>query len=224
MRRGKDARDSCWFRPAATASSTSSIATTEQFLLGKPFVSHLTWAREIGPDGRPVLMPGQEPSVEGSRVCPSAHGAANWYSTSYSPQTGLYYVQTLENCNVFVKSVQRVGRRKIVLGRLDEADADAPNQKILRAIDVKTGKDRVGSSTVGAGRRRGGTLATASGLLFFCDDQDRFGAVDASTGKVLWQFGMNSVWRASPMTYQFDGQQYVAIASGSNIVSFGLVN
>ena len=194
------------------------------FLLGKPFVSHLTWAREIGPGGRPVLVPGQEPSVEGTRVCPSAHGAANWYSTSYSPQTGLYYVQTLENCNVFVKSVSEWVAGKSYWGGSTKQDADAPNQKILRAIDVKTGKIAWEVPQSGPGAARGGTLATAGGLLFFCDDQDRFVAVDAATGKPLWNFGMNSVWRASPMTYQFDGQQHVAIASGSNIVSFGLVN
>ena len=198
--------------------------TDGTFLLGKPFVSHLTWAREIGPDGRPVLMPGQEPSAEGSRVCPSAHGAANWYSTSYSPQTGLYYVQTLENCNVFVKSVSEWVAGKSYWGGSTRPDPAAPNQKVLRAIEVTTGKVAWEVPQTGPGGARGGTLATASGLLFFCDDQDRFGAVDASTGKVLWQFGMNSVWRASPMTYQFDGQQYVAIASGSNIVSFGLAN
>jgi alcohol dehydrogenase (cytochrome c) len=198
--------------------------TDGTFLLGKPFVSHLTWAREIGPDGRPVLMPGQEPSAEGTRVCPSAHGAANWYSTSYSPQTGLYYVQTLENCNVFVKSVSEWAAGKSYWGGSTKQDADAPNQKILRAIDVKTGKIAWEVPQPGPGAARGGTLATASGLLFFCDDQDRFAAVDAATGKPLWNFGMNSVWRASPMTYQFDAQQYVAIASGSNIVSFGLVN
>jgi alcohol dehydrogenase (cytochrome c) len=198
--------------------------TDGKFLLGKPFVSHLTWAREIGADGRPVLVPGQEPSAEGARVCPSAHGAANWYSTSYSPQTGFYYVQTLENCNVFVKSLSEWVAGKSYWGGSTRPDPAAPNQKILRAIDVTTGKVAWEVPQIGPGGARGGTLATASGLLFFCDDQDRFGAVDASVGKVLWQFGMNSVWRASPMTYQFDGQQYVAIASGSNIVSFGLVN
>jgi len=31
------------------------------------------------------------------------------------------------------------------------------------------------------------------------------------------------VWRSSPMTYSFDGKQYVALAAGSNVVSFGLV-
>jgi alcohol dehydrogenase (cytochrome c) len=195
-----------------------------KFLLAKPFVNNLTWAREIGSDGRPALVPGQEPTPEGTRVCPSAHGAANWYSTSYSPQTGFYYVQTLENCNVFVKSVSEWVAGKAYWGGSTRQAPDAPNQKILRAIDVKTGKIAWELPQTGPGAARGGTLATASGLVFFCDDQDRFAAVDASTGKPLWQFGMNSVWRASPMTYQFDGRQYVAIASGSNIVVFGLVD
>ena len=198
--------------------------TDGKFLLGKPFVKHLTWARGIDSTGRPVLVPGMEPSAGGTRVCPSSHGAANWYSTSFSPQTGLYYVQTLENCNVFVKFVSEWVAGKSYWGGSTKQDSDAPNQKILRAIDVQTGKIAWELPQPGPGAARGGTLATASGLLFFCDDQDRFAAVDALTGKPLWHFGMNTVWRASPMTYQFDGRQHVAIASGSNIVSFALVN
>jgi len=197
--------------------------TDGKFLLAKPFVKNLTWAREVGSDGRPVLVPGQEPSNEGTRICPSSHGAANWYSTSYSPQTGLYYVQTLENCNVFTKSVSEWVAGKSYWGGATRQDPDAPNQKILRAIDVKTGKIAWELPQSGPGAARGGTLATSTGLLFFCDDQDRFVAVDAANGAPLWHFGMNNVWRASPMTYEFDGQQHVSIASGSNIISFALV-
>ena len=47
-------------------------------------------------------------------------------------------------------------------------------------------------------------------------------AADAVTGKALWQFPTNQVWKASPMTYMFDNQQYVAIAVGTSIVSYGL--
>jgi len=194
--------------------------TDGKLLRATPFVKHLTWAREIGSDGRPVLVPGQVPTPDGTRVCPSAHGAANWYSTSFSPQTGFYYVQTLENCNVFVKSVSEWVAGKSYWGGSTRQDPDAPNQKVLRAIDVKTGKIAWELAQTGPGAARGGTLATACGLLFFCDDQDRFVAVDATTGKPLWHFGMNSVWRASPMTYEFDAQQYVAIASGSNVIAF----
>ena len=48
-------------------------------------------------------------------------------------------------------------------------------------------------------------------------------AVDASTGKPLWQFQANQQWKASPMTYLFDGRQHIAVASGSSIVAFGLM-
>ena len=49
-------------------------------------------------------------------------------------------------------------------------------------------------------------------------------AADAVTGKPLWSFPTNQLWKASPMTYQFDNKQYVAIAVGQSIVAFGLPN
>jgi len=68
--------------------------------LAKPFVKKITWAREIGPGGRPVLIPNQEPTFEGNKACPALEGASDWFSTSFNPATGLYYVQTLEKCDV----------------------------------------------------------------------------------------------------------------------------
>lgn len=47
-------------------------------------------------------------------------------------------------------------------------------------------------------------------------------ALDAESGKPLWSFPTNQLWKASPMTYMFDGVQYVAIAAGSNIVAFSV--
>jgi alcohol dehydrogenase (cytochrome c) len=49
-------------------------------------------------------------------------------------------------------------------------------------------------------------------------------AVDAADGKPLWRFPVNQTWKASPMTYSFDGKQYIAIASGPNILAFSLVD
>ena len=48
-------------------------------------------------------------------------------------------------------------------------------------------------------------------------------AADAVTGKVLWSFQTNESWKASPMTYTFDGKQYIAVAAGSHILSFGIL-
>ena len=76
----------------------------------------------------------------------------------------------------------------------------------------------------------GGVLSTAGNLVFFGEDSGAFGAVDAKTGKSLWHIQTNAStelgdghsWRASPMTYLAGGKQYVAIAAGPNILSFGL--
>ena len=45
-----------------------------------------------------------EPSLEGKRVCPSLDGASNWYSASFNPATGLYYVQTNDKCGIFTST------------------------------------------------------------------------------------------------------------------------
>jgi ABC-type uncharacterized transport system ATPase subunit len=54
------------------------------------------------------------------------------------------------------------------------------------------------------------------------EDSGMFEAVDAVRGKTLWQFQTNQTWKASRMTYVFDGKQYVAVAAGTNIIAFGL--
>ena len=78
--------------------------TDGTFLLAKPFVKKLTWASGIGKDGRPLYLPGAEPTLAGVKVCPSMDGASNWMSTAYNPATGLFYAMALEKCNVFSKS------------------------------------------------------------------------------------------------------------------------
>ena len=65
-------------------------------------------------------------------------------------------------------------------------------------------------------------MTTASGLLFFGDDAQSFEAVDAQTGKPLWHFNTGQNMHASPMSYAVKAKQYVAIAAGSDVFSFGL--
>lgn len=196
--------------------------TNGKLLRATPFVRKLTWAREIGPDGRPVVNPDQEPTIAGTRVCPSLRGASNWFSAAFAPETGLYYVQTLEKCDIFHKesSPWRAGEGYMG-GTFQTAPDDTP-QKILRAIDVETGKIAWELPQIGPGDSWAGTLATATGLVFFGDETGAFVVADNRTGKVLWRFQTNETWKASPMTYMFDAKQYVAIASGANIIAFGL--
>jgi alcohol dehydrogenase (cytochrome c) len=67
-----------------------------------------------------------------------------------------------------------------------------------------------------------GVLSTAGGVVFFGETSGGFAAVDAVNGKPLWHFETNQPWKASPMTYTVQGRQFVAIASGSDILSFAL--
>ena len=193
---------------------------TGERLLTKPLVHNLTWAKEIGSDGRPVLNPNQEPTTGGTRVCPALDGATNWYSTAFNSSTGLYYVQTLEACADFVK---RSVEWKAGAGYMGGTARRDGGQKILRAIDIQTGEVKWELPQTGPANSWGGVLATAGGIVLFCEDGGLFTAADAKTGKRLWQWPAELVWRSSPMTYAFDGKQYVAIAAGSNIVSFGLM-
>jgi alcohol dehydrogenase (cytochrome c) len=106
-------------------------------------------------------------------------------------------------------------------GSSRSAPSDAP-ERILRAIDINTGKIAWEYPQVGSGESRSGTLVTASGLVFFGEDSGALMVADSSNGRPLWHFQTSQSLRASPMTYMFDNKQFVALASGSNIIAFGL--
>src|SRR5437763_9582625 len=77
---------------------------TGKVLLAEPFVKKLTWSRGVGPDGRPKLLPGNEPTVEGQLVCPSVAGAANWPSNADSRATGLFDMFAEESWRLYSKN------------------------------------------------------------------------------------------------------------------------
>ena len=192
-------------------------------LLTKPFVRNLTWATGIDAKGRPIRAAGQEPSPAGTKVCPSQDGATNWFSPSYNPATGLYYLQTFEKCSIYKKTDGATWESgKQYLGGSQRTAPDPVPQRVLKAIDIRTGAIRWELPQPGPGTSWGGTLATATGLVIFGAESGALMAADAITGAPLWSFPANAGWKASPMTYSFDGRQYIAVAAGSTIVAFGL--
>jgi len=195
---------------------------TGELLLAKPFVKKLTWANGVGKDGRPQVMPGSEPTVAGVTVCPAVEGAGNWMSTAWNPTTGLFYVMALEKCNIYTKSSAWWQPGKSFYGGSTRDIPGHPGQKILRAIDIQTGNIAWEYPQIGPANSWGGVLSTAGRLVFFCDDSGAFAAADAQSGKPLWHFQTNQLWKASPMTYEIDGRQYVAVAAGPNIIAFTL--
>ena len=191
-------------------------------LLARPFVRNLNWATGVGPDGRPQRVPGMVPTVGGTTVCPSVEGATNWMSPAFNPDTGYYYVQTLERCSVFLKSSRWFEPGESFYGGSTTRVPSDVGGKILRAIDIQTGRIAWELAQVGAGDTWGGVLSTASGLVFVGEDDGAFTAVDARTGERRWRFPANASWRGSPMTYVVDGRQYVAIAGGGVVYAFAL--
>ena len=189
-------------------------------LLAKPFVKNLTWASGIGSDGRPILLPNQEPTPAGTKVCPSQDGATNWFSPSFNPGTGLYYIQTFEKCSIYTKSEGGEWEsNKSYLGGSQRTARDPEPQRILKAIDIRTGAIAWTLPQPGPAESWGGTLATATGLVIFGEESGSLMAVDAANGTALWSFPTNRSWKASPMTYMFDGKQVVAVAAGPNIIA-----
>ena len=195
--------------------------TNGKFLFGTQYVKNVTWATGLDANGRPVRVPNMEPTLDGKRVCPSLDGASNWYSTSFNPSTNLYYVQTNDKCGIFTKVPAEWEAGKGFMGG-SFAPASEPAQRLLRAIDITTGKAVWSLPQTGTVNSWGGVLSTAGGVVIFGEDSGALMAADAATGKALWSFQTSALWKASPMTYVFDNKQYVAIAAGSNIIAFGL--
>ena len=69
----------------------------------------------------------------------------------------------------------------------------------------------------------GGTLAVAGGLVFQGTVDGRFLALDAKTGAELWSYDNQAATLAGPISYEVDGEQYVAVPAGYG-TSFFLIN
>ena len=193
---------------------------TGEFLTGRPF-ARLTWASGLDENGRPIRVPGLFPSEEGVVVSPSAAGATNWMSPAFSPRTELFYVMAYDGeARFFIRDEEYVeGDRFIGGGQIQFQPIDEYTSAV-RALDPLTGdlrwEYRVQPHTWA------GLLATAGDLVFGGSVDGYFYALDAASGRELWHVAVGAQVRASPITYAVDGQQYVTIAAGNVIFTFGL--
>jgi alcohol dehydrogenase (cytochrome c) len=197
--------------------------TNGKMLMAKPLVKKVTWAKSILEDGRPLMNPNQTPTMAGNLICPSVSGGTNFFSSSFNPATGLFYVNTMESCAVFSK--QPSGAWTAGTGYMGGGGRRVPEEKVqkfVRAYDIGTGKVVWELPESGQGTSWSGTLSTAGGVVFFGDDAAALSAADATTGKVLWSYPFTDIPHSSPMTYIFDGKQVVAMTNGTQVYAFGL--
>ena len=205
---------------------------TGEFLLGRPFVKQ-SWAAGLDERGRPIKIPGQGPSPKGTEAWPGVQGGTNWYAPSFSPRTGLFYVtawddypstyfswdQDYEAGKSYtgggVKSDVDPTRRDQVFRRRHDAGYSA-----VRALNPATG-EKVWDYKM-TDMSESGLLTTSTDLLFSGNREGYFFALDSRTGKLLWKRYLGGQVMASPITYLLDGRQYVTIASGHTLFTFGL--
>jgi alcohol dehydrogenase (cytochrome c) len=192
---------------------------TGKFLFAKTFVRQ-TWAKGIGADGRPEVLPGTAPTKTGTVVCPGAAGATNFMSPSFSPQTSLFYVAAREQCDIFTATPQPFHAGRLYIGSTYFKPSSDKPWGALRAIDPSTGRVKWEFRYVTP--PWGGTLATAGELAFAGTMEGNLIAFDARTGKALWHFQTGSAIYSSPITFSANGKQYIAIASGGALFAFAL--
>ena len=224
---------------------------------------HAAYCRELW-DKNAMFTKGiyTPPGVEGTMVMfPSTLGGGNWSGLSYDPSRGVVFTNIM-NLGQVARMIQRVDAKTGAVSyartspwnrayaRFWNPDTrvpcSAPPFGELVAVDVNRGEilwrtplgtfedlkakgfDKTGSPNIG------GSIATASGLLFIGGTiDDRFRAFDARNGALLWETVLEASAHATPMTFMGkDGRQYVVIAAGGdgllqskpgpNIVAFAL--
>lgn len=195
---------------------------TGQFLEGRPFASQ-TWAEGLDANGAPIRVPGLFPTYEGVMVAPPITGGTNWYSPGYSQQTGLFYVTAFDGEQEFFKRDEEYEEGERFTGGGGRYNQPMDSfQSWIRAIDPATAEIQWEFPI--QPRSSAGITTTAGGLVFTGSADGYFFALDAATGEELWHMSLGQRVHAAPITYAVDGEQFVTVASGNVVFTFGLRN
>ena len=193
---------------------------TGEFLVGKPYALQ-TWAEGLDETGRPIRLPDTFPTEEGVVVSPGIGGGTNWWSPAYSPRTGLFYVNAFDGEQRYYKrNEDYVEGESFMGGGGENLRPNETYHSAIRAIDPATGDRRWEFPT--KPRSSAGITTTAGNLVFSGTVEGYFFALNAETGEELWHTSVGGRVHSAPMTYAVDGKQYVTIAAGNVVFTFGL--
>ena len=190
-----------------------------EFLAGTAYARQ-TWAKGLDDQGRPMVLPGVEPSEQGTLVWPNLNGATVWFSPSYSPRTRLFYVAVRELGSIYYKREADYEPGTFFAGGGEAGIPNGDRSGAIRALEATTGKLRWEFPMHTA--PWAGVLSTAGGLVFSGSDEGNFFALDAANGKPLWEFQTGGPIAANPISFTLDGKQCVAIAANRVLYVFGL--
>jgi alcohol dehydrogenase (cytochrome c) len=190
-----------------------------RFVEGKPFVYQNVFKSLDPQTGRPEVDPAHKPKTgTPAEFCPGSHGGKNWPPIAFSPKTRMIYIPANNNMcssNMGVKVEYRPGRAFVGIGNSKPfALPGADHFGEVQAWNIDTG-EKVWTHNYPKSPNWGSMLATGGGLVFSGGTIDRkFHAFDAATGKLLWEFPVNSGVLAPPTSFFVDGKQYIAIETG----------
>ena len=207
---------------------------TGRFLVGQPFVK-VNWMSGFNERGRP----NQTPQAADQPTYPGNQGGTNWYSPSFSPRTGLFYLSAWEDyASIYAPapSEYKGGGTNFVGGGPRNLSA-VPGAPGLGRSPINTWTEAAGHGAVialdaGTGREKwkykmtdvteSGILTTGSDLLFTGGREGFFQALNARTGELLWKTQLGASINSGPITYRIGNRQYVSIVSGLSMFVFAL--
>lgn len=174
--------------------------------------------------GRPIEGPKARYVGGPAVITPGALGAHNWQPMAFSPQTGLAYIPG--NIALFAyedaKNFEvRPGRWNLGLKTDDTSPPDDP--KTFKATRKLLGGRLIAWDPIHQREAwgfdypepwNGGLLTTAGNLVFQGDTKGNLRAFAADKGEVLWTTNVGMPIMASPISFELDGEQYVAVVGG----------
>ena len=178
----------------------------------------VNWASHVDlKTGRPVETEVAAKLRSGGQIemWPSTTGGKNWPHAAYSPVTGLLYANTVHQSRLY----RHVDMGPYVKGQRYMFVENLPNPRPgepvghIDAIDPMTGKQKWRVPLMD-NQIWSAMLATGGNLLFTGKETGEFIALNAETGKQVWQFQTGSGVNAMPVTYTHKGQQYITVLSG----------
>ncbi len=198
---------------------------TGKLLSAQPY-GHITWARGVDmKTGRPIENEGvRYPIGSAQPVSPGPGGIHNWHPMSWNPNTGLVYIPGSDSSFVYSATPNYVFKKgqwntgsTITAANRPPLPAVGPplvpgQNGFLTAWDPVTQKERW-RVTYRTGFN-GGTVTTAGNLVFEGTADGQFIAYNADKGEKLWEMSLGVRNMASPIVYELDGKEYVAILGG----------
>jgi alcohol dehydrogenase (cytochrome c) len=230
-----DASQVSWINPRVRAGERRKVLTgipgktgivytldrqTGEFLWARPTNFQNVVSRIDGATGEVTVNPQSIFSKAGEEhlICPTPNGGKNFPAGAYSPLNNAIFMPVQNTCAITSASADKIVPTSAYMlnSRAQQVAQGGSMIGTVHAVSVETGR------TLWKFDTRAGALsllATGGRLVFGGDSNGRFRALDQDSGKVLWEVNLGAAVTGYPVAYAADGKQYVAVSTGTSLVS-----